>query len=133
MDSELTFLLKLLLEQPLNKATKKIISERMTEVELSLRIGPSAPFIRHSPVTATPQSQVKGSQSPSMQAILDRNPDLAAASVVVPVSEVLVEPQQPAVIAHTPATASALAGRQEAIRIATSGKEEKGRTSPRKF
>ena len=43
------------------------------------------------------------------------------------------EPQGPAVVAATPATAAALASRNEAIRNAIAGKNEPGRTSPRKF
>jgi hypothetical protein len=43
------------------------------------------------------------------------------------------DPQPVAVIAQTPAAMAALQARNTAIAIAHSGKEEKGRTSPRKF
>jgi hypothetical protein len=46
----------------------------------------------------------------------------------------LIEEQAyPSEIAQTPAAAAALEARQTAIKIASSGKPEPGRTSPRKF
>ena len=72
-------------------------------------------------------------QSPSTQRILDQ---MAAEGSVVPEAAPAYQREpvsMPDQIAQTPAAAAALAARNEAIRIAVSGKEEKGRTSPRKF
>lgn len=109
--TELTFLIELLLNHKLPKVTKDLIAKRITEVETAFRPqqGPS--------VSADPA--VKPTQAASTMAILARNPDLTPSPV--------------AVVAQTPATAKALADRQESIALAMSGKVEKGRTSPRKF
>jgi hypothetical protein len=108
--TELSFLLDLLLNHKLPKATKEAITGRIKEIET----------LAHQPTITQPQWQPRpprNAQSPSTQRILD---EMA---------------QEPSVsqIAQTPAVAAALAARQEAISIALSGKEEKGRSSPRKF
>jgi hypothetical protein len=118
--TELRFLITLLLEHKLQPTTKKLIAERIEEVEKNL--GPQS-------VAQIPQLRPAATaQSPSTQAILDRSP-------LEPFTGILdqLAPSTPLVVAQTPATAMALAARQESIRIATSGKEEKGRSSPRKF
>jgi hypothetical protein len=114
--TELQFLIDLLLNHKVPSATKKLIADRIGEVETKLMqpsvyIPPGRPINNFHPPTA---------QSPSTQRILD---------------EMALEmpPVQPATVAQTPAAAQALAQRAETIRIATSGKEERGRTSPRKF
>lgn len=118
--TELAFLLELLLNHKLPRPTKVAVTERIKEVEQRLGNAtlqrPAAPL----------QSQGfipphLANQAPSTIAAMARHPDLAAAL------------EQPAVVAQTPAAQAALASRQQAIAIATSGKEEKGRTSPRKF
>jgi hypothetical protein len=107
--TELSFLLSLLLDQKLNKAVKQLIKDRIKDIE-----------------TAAPRPQARSivqptGQSPSTQRILD---EMAAEGKELPI---------PTHIAQTPATAAALAARQQAIAQAVSGKQEAGRTSPRKF
>lgn len=108
--TELSFLLELLLTHKLAKGTKEAITNRIKEIEQCLRPPPPQQVIRP-PRTA---------QAPSTQRLLD---------------EMALEPQPvaPDQVAQSPAAAMALAARQEAINIALSGKEEKGRSSPRKF
>jgi hypothetical protein len=118
MNSELSFLIELLLKHKLPPATKDLIAGRIKDVEQSLcapRSLPANPVRLAAPVGAQ--------QAASTQAILDRNPDLLQPPALV----------TPAVIAQTPAAAAAIADRQAAITQSMSGKPEKGRTSPRKF
>lgn len=115
MISELSFLIELLLKHKLPPATKSLIAARIAEVEE--RYGSNQV---QAPVSG-PKSPAVAMQSPSMQAIMARNPDLIPAAVPVEA------------IAQTPAAAAALASRQQAIAQAMSGKPEKGQTSPRKF
>jgi hypothetical protein len=112
--TELSFLLELLLTHKLAKGTKEAITNRIKEIET-----------RHIVFTqpAFPQQSIRQprtAQAASTQRILD---------------EMALEPQPapPEQVAQSPAAAMALAARQEAINIALSGKEEKGRSSPRKF
>lgn len=113
--TELTFLIELLLEHKLPAATRKLISERIKQVEVGL-----SPR-HHSPSPAqlvvSPNGPV---QAPSMLAIMARNPDL-------------IPPEPVAVIAQTPVAAAAMNSRATAIAASLSGKPEKDRTSPRKF
>lgn len=128
--SELSFLIDLLLEHKLHKTTKDAIKDRIKEIQ------------NPGPVTYAQMPAIrpaKASQSPSTQRILD---EMAAegACISTNLNQNIVAtdpnpsgPVQIVQIAQTPAAAAALAARSEAIRIATSGKEERGRTSPRKF
>lgn len=116
-NTELTFLISLLLNHKLPKITKDAIANRLKEVEANLISVPSRPI---HPFPAQPFSGVP--QAASTMAILARNPDL------------MVPTQAPvAIVAQTPAAQAALNARQESINLAVSGKPEKGRTSPRKF
>ncbi len=110
--TELSFLIELLLNHKLQKVTKDAIAERIKEAS-----GPNA-IQQHVPNGVRSLSPMVAMQSPSTQAILDRNPDL-----VVPIESV----------GQTPAAQAAIASRQQAIAQALSGKPEKGQTSPRKF
>lgn len=62
-------------------------------------------------------------QSPSMQAIMARNPDLIPAPAPIPIDA----------IAQTPAAAAAIASRQQAINESLAGKTDKATGRPRKF
>jgi len=136
--SELSFLLELLLNHKLAKPTKEAITNRVKEVEANLSYKPVqtvAPIGGKVPDTRT--KLVGGvQQSASMAAQIA---EMEAEYGVVPVSvepaqhNVQNDPQPVAVIAQTPAAMAALQARNTAIAIAHSGKEEKGRTSPRKF
>ncbi len=103
--TEIAWLVQFMFAHKLPIKAKDDIVARIGEVEslLSSKQGPQA-----RPVNV-------GIQAASTQRILDE----AA--------------QEGVIIAATQATAQALAARQQAINIATSGKPEAGRTSPRKF
>lgn len=107
--TELTFLVELLLNHKLPKATKDLVAQRIREVEEGLILRPSPP----PRVAPSPQA----AQAPSTQAILDRNPDLV----------------QPAAVGQTPAAVAALNSRQEAINASLNGKVDKAAGRPRKF
>lgn len=108
--TELSFLLELLLEHELKKETQKLIRERIKEIE-------------------QPRAQtrpVQTGQAPSMQrAVAEMEQDQA-----IRVNFAQMPPQA---IPQSPAVAQAMAHRQALVAQAISGKEEKGRTSPRKF
>lgn len=119
MISELSFLIELLLNHKLPKETKDAIASRIKDLdELSGCRGASIPH------PARPVVNQLGSQAPSTQAILDRNPDLAAA---------LIPPPPVAVVAQTQATVAALASRNNAISESLSGKIDKVSGRPRKW
>ena len=114
MQSELQFLIDLLLNHKLGPSTKKIVADRIGEVEQSLRDRPlhnMQPSMQHRAPTG---------QAASTQRILD---SIASEAPPIPVEA----------IAQTPATAAALAARQATIAQALSNKPEPGRASPRKF
>jgi hypothetical protein len=126
--TELSFLLTLLFDHELPKDAQKAIRDRIKENEAN-------PVQAHG-YNPYPQQlrPAKTDQSPSTQRILDK---MAAEGVIsgttfVPPPTQTAEPT-PTAIAQTPGAVAALAARAEAIRIATSGVEEKGRKSPRKF
>lgn len=127
--TELTFLLELLLNHKLPKGTKAAIAGRIKEVEEGLstkQIFSAHHQVTQAPVKTSPPPAAMANQSPSMQAIMARNPDLMAS---------LEESSPPpvTVIAQTPAAQAALAAREQIIAMAVSGKPEPGQTSPRKF
>ena len=114
MDTELTFLLTLLLEHKLTQPTKKLITERIKVVEAQYNAQPQQPVKRIAPSGPV--------QSPSTQAMLDRDGPITT----------------PQIVAQTPETAQALVKRQQVIQAAANAdpfgsKPEPGRTSPRKF
>ena len=115
--SELSFLLELLLEHELQKDTQKLIRERIKEIEAKPQS--PAPMGYNRPMIA--------GQAPSMQrAVADLEEDKA-------IQANFAQAQNPAQIAQSPAVAQAMAHRAALIAQATSGVEEKGRRSPRKF
>ncbi len=120
--TEISFLIELLLNHKLSKATKDLIAARIKE--LSDKSSPAA--IR----TISPVQQLTGGvpQAPSTLAAMARHGELPP--VNIPVQEA---PDPVAVVAHTPAAQAAMQSRQEAINRAIAGKIDKGQTSPRKF
>lgn len=114
MKSELSFLLDLVLDEELPKPLKTKLVARIRDVEKNCGFSP--------PPTSTkaPKNQIQpdivAKQSPSMQRIMEANPDLV--------------PKMPQPV--TAAAANALASR--AALLATVGKEkpEPGRSGPRK-
>ncbi len=120
MNSELSFLIDLLMKNKLPPAAKDLVAQRIQAIADGVKATQSMPIGTY---TAT-SSVLLSNQSPSTQAILARNPDLAA---------VAAPPQPVAVIAQTPAAVAAINARNQTIAQAMSGKPEKGQTSPRKF
>ncbi len=106
--TELTFLVELLLNHKLQKPTKDAVASRIRDVEAAMATLPPT-----HPVRPMPNGVV---QAASMQAIIDRNPDLA-----------------PAVVAQTPAAVAAINSRQTAINESLAGKIDKATGRPRKF
>ena len=159
--TELSFLLELLLNHKLSQTTKKVISARIKEVETKLNqpqvsnnhgsIVVNSPYIPYQDISNNiPVVKTKNQQSPSMriavaeleasQALKMQNQAANTEVGTQPIMEaqpnIPAQPEQPAqplVIAKTVAAAQALQRRNESIAQAISGKEEKGRTSPRKF
>jgi len=127
--TELSFLLTLLLEHKLPKSTKEVLLTRIKEIEAAMSTKAIyIPATSNIPI----QRQPKTAQSPSTQRILDEMAN--EGHVLSPEPQWIHEaPEIPAVIAQTPAAVAALNARNQAIAIAISGKEEKGRQSPRKF
>jgi hypothetical protein len=144
--TELSFLLDLLLWHKLPKATKEAITSRIKDIESqAVFVSPSrSSFVQKSERTiASPpeiislsnpdgtMSQIDLSkQSPSTRAKLLAQEQPSTPTILGAPRE---EVSNPPIIAQTPAAVAAMSARQQAIAIAISGKEEKGRTSPRKF
>lgn len=106
MKSEVAWLMEAFLEEDYKKL-RVMIKDRMAEVTESLTPAP-----RYAPDV----ERVVAAQPPSMQRIMQQNPDLIP-KVAPPV---------------TPAAAAALAARQALIEGAGKSKPEQGRTGPRK-
>lgn len=121
--SELSFLIELLLNHDLPKATKDLLASRIRDVEANLV---AAPQPRQPVVTA-----INGVyQAPSTIAAMARHGDLTAPTISIAANAPSIPVEQ---VAQTPAAAAAINSRNEAINNAISGKVEKGRVSPRKF
>lgn len=119
--TELSFLIDLLLNHKLPKATKELIMSRIKDVEMSITSKlPQAHLIR--PI------QSPTAQAPSTMALMAKHGDLPA--IETPIMPI---PEPVAVIAHTPAAAAAMQSRSQAISHALSGIPEKGATKPRKW
>jgi len=126
--TELSFLMDLFLCDELPLRIKLLVADRIREVEANLLQAPPPPQIPRGTVPATvviptvPElaSPVVAQQSPSMQRLMAKHPDLV--------------PQVQAPVPATPAAAAALQARAAIInRGITTDKPEPGRTSPRKF
>lgn len=127
--TELSLLIDLVLNFKLPQAAKHLIVERIREIEA--RTQPLNAYQASLPVDRTPRPP-RTAQSPSTQRILDEM--AAEGASLMPLNPVAPESPGPVVqVAQSPQAMAALAARQEAINIAISGREEKGRTSPRKF
>jgi hypothetical protein len=122
--TELSFLIELLLNHDLPKATKDLIAERIKEVESKL-------YVTQSPKPALQQvSYVTGpQQAPSTLAAMARHENLPP---IIPAPEM---PPIPPVehIAQTAATAAAINHRNEVIAAALSRKIDKQSGRPRKW
>lgn len=119
--TELSFLIDLLLNHKLPKATQTAIKERIQEVE-SQYAKPSMPFPAR-------LSVIQG-QAPSMAAAIASMEAEKMGEVPLPVVPIVAINHQGAT---TPTAARALMDRNKKIVQAISGKEEPGQTSPRKF
>lgn len=126
--TELSFLLELLLEHELPKATQTLIKERVKEIQIQPQHAYAAP-VQRSPRT----NQAASTQRTLDQMAEENGLTPVQMSTAMDVASQVQSQTIPNQIAQTPAAVAAMNQRAEAIRIATSGKEEKGRTSPRKF
>jgi hypothetical protein len=116
--TELAFLVELLLGHKLPKTARDVISARLRELAAMTPMPMQVPR----PASVNPTGV---QQAASTLANLAKHGDL------MPIA---VPPPEPVVaVAQTPATAAALASRNQAISEAISGKIEKGQTRPRKF
>ncbi len=114
--TELSFLLELLLNHKLPKATREAVTIRIKDVEASLSISrPLAQVQAYPAVTIAPQS-------PSTMAAMARN-GFQEVPKAIPIEQ----------IAQTPAAAAALASRQQAIQDSISEKIDRTTGRPRKF
>jgi hypothetical protein len=143
--TELSFLLDLLLNHKLPKATREAVTQRIKDVET--RLSSAAPSFRVSAAPAPVPFQLPPGappQSPSTLAAMARHAandagipmqrqDIAVVQDTPGLAVLGTEPTQPAVVAQTPAAMAAMLQRNEVIARAASGKPEPGRTSPRKF
>jgi hypothetical protein len=119
--TEIQWLVDVMLHHKLPGPVKDKFIARIGEVETLLNQQPKVLVQRSSGVN------IPGYQAPSTQKILDEmNQSLENINKHDNSSGIPT-------IAQTQATANALHQRAEAIKIATSGKPEAGRTSPRKF
>lgn len=110
--SEIQWLINILMTCKLTDSVKKKFIARIGEVEAKLT---STLQVYRPAAIVSPSGQAA-----STQRILN---EMASDGM----------PASPAVIAQTPATAAALAQRENLIKSALSSKPEAGRTSPRKF
>lgn len=125
--TELTFLLELLLNHKLPAATKKVVHDRIKEVEVTFM---SRPINNVNPAPAPkPLPPHIAMQAPSTQRLMLKHEALEGATAM-PEELPAPPPVEPvAVIAQTPATVAALNSRQEAL----AGKLNPATGRPRKF
>lgn len=118
MKSEIAWLMEAFLEED-PKRVRVMIKDRMAEVTENLTAPQMGPMSRSQTpnVVSITSDPIIATQSPSMQRIMQGNPDLIP-KVAPPV---------------TPAAAQALAARQALISGAGKDKPESGRTGPRKM
>lgn len=123
MGSELSFLIELLLNHDLPKATKDLVASRIKEVEQALTARPV-----HGTYVA-PASYVPPGlkQAPSTLAAMARHGDTVFEAPVMPPVEPVAQ------IAQTAATAAALNSRNEAIAASLAGKVDRVSGRPRKW
>ncbi len=124
--SELSFLIELLLNHDLKKETKDAVAGRIREVENRIQLPSQVHVTNTSGYAQT--VPVKQQQAPSTLALMAKHGDIP----------MVQQPEMPPVmpveqIAQTPAAAAAMNARNAAIRGAMSGKPAEGETSPRKF
>ena len=108
--NELSFLIELLMNHKLPRATKELVAERIKAFDSSTMRMPQVP--QH-------QSTFLAQQAPSTQEALVKHGLVPEAPVEV--------------IAQTPATAAAMASRQQAIAESIAGKIDKTTGRPKKF
>lgn len=129
--SELSFLVDLLLNHKLPKATRDAIATRIKDVESSYSVRSPTPAMARQVVPAGLEGQ-----APSTIAAMMRHGSNTAVTVM-PLT-IGSQPQEDAAIpvttiAQTPAAVAAINSRQQAINEALSGKVDKVSGRPRKF
>ena len=128
--TELSFLVDLLLNHKLPKATRDAVASRILEVEQLL----CPPGVAYAPMPSFVPDKLRPQgvpQAASTLAAMARHPDLFVGQVqAMPVA---APPEPVAVIAQTPAAVAAMNSRQQAIAESLAGKIDKQTGRPRKF
>jgi len=114
MISELSFMLELIVDETVPAELKPRFVKRVKEIEKNYTTQPQVIVPRG---TTKAQASVIAAQSPSMQRLMEQNPDLI--------------PKPP--VPETREAARALNARQALINGAMKGDDKEKRTSPRKF
>lgn len=128
MKSELSFLLDLILDDQIPKPVKTRLLSRIRDVEKNYAtVATQATNIPRG-TRAQINSPIIAAQSPSMQRLMDQNPDLIPAPPVPTYAEITAQ-----MVPVTAQAAGALAQRQALMNNALKEKPEAGRTGPRKF
>ena len=130
MTTELSFLVDLLLNHKLPKATKNAVAERLKAVEVGMAPIPFSHRPGHAPSGPVALPAALQGQAASTQAALIRQMQDSSSNQVADQS---LGPTPVAVVAQTPATQQALASRQQAIAESLAGKVDKTTGRPRKF
>lgn len=138
--TELSFLIELLLNHDLPKATKELIAERIKEVEaIIFLVAPGSSHAVAQQRFAQNQIVQQGiPQARQAQSTLDamaRHGDVGYTAPIIHAQQ--LPPEMPPVpveqIAHTPAAAAAMNSRHQAIAEAIAGKVNKETGRPRKW
>lgn len=142
--TELSFLVSLLLDHKLPKATQKAVKDRISDVERGISAAPAPVYAQQQqpasstarPFTVRTTPPAAGEQAESTKRMLERHPDIAAAIANGhPVPQAPPQPQAP--IDPTPAPqnpgaiAQALAARQNLINKAMSGPQRGDIAAPK--
>lgn len=137
--TELSFLLELLLNHKLPKATREAVTARIKDVEMMLgaRATAPGPYIAYAPPPAAVPAHLANQSPSTIAAMMRHEQKTGGVPIMQPDAAVVPAPPPPVItptiIAQTPAAVAAMNARQETINLAMSGKPAKGETSPRKF
>lgn len=127
--NELSFLVDLLLNHKLQKATKDALSDRIKGLATGVMHIPvaAAPAVQPAQIAAQPWASTRAAMASHMPKV-----DAEARATIEAVQQHL-EPKTVAVIAQTQATAAAMQSRNQAIAESIAGKVDKVTGRPRKF
>ncbi len=123
--TELSFLIDLLLNHRLGKATKDLIAMRIKELGSPVITSGTVTVL---PGTPLPQRTFTVPQAASTIALMTKHGDIPPLDIPAPAA-----PEPVTQIAHTAAAAAAMQARNESINAALSGKVDKVSGKPRKW